>query len=130
VTEAVQPSSRGKLWLGRIISAIPVLLMVFSAVMKFAKPPAVVQGFAHFGYPERLMVTIGILEFACAVIYAIPRTSVLGAILIAAYLGGATATNVRVGDPSWVMTVLLGVLAWLGLFLRDDRIRALVPLKS
>lgn len=121
--------SRKKIWIGRIASAIPVLLLALSATMKFMKPPSVVQGFAHFGYPERLMVVLGVLELTCAIIYAIPRTSVLGAILLVGYLGGATATNVRVGD-SWVMPVLLGVLAWFGLFLRDDRVRDLIPLKT
>src|SRR5438309_1391699 len=93
--------------------------------MKFMKPPAVVEGMAHYGYPEGLIVTLGVLELLCCIVYAIPRTSVLGAILMTGYLGGATAANVRVGDPSYYMTVLLGALAWLGLFLRDERVRAL-----
>jgi len=122
-------ASRKKIWIGRIASAIPVLLLMISGVMKLMRPPAVVLGFAHFGYPERLMLAIGALELTCAIIYAIPRTSVLGAILVVGYMGGATATNVRVGD-SWVMPVLIGVLAWFGLFLRDDRVRALIPLKT
>ena len=124
------PTSNKKLWAGRVVSALPILLLVFSGVMKLLKPPSVVQGFAHYGYPDRLMLTIGLVEIACTVIYAIPRTSILGAILMSAYLGGATASNVRVGDPSFFATVLLGVLVWGGLFLRDDRIRALIPLKS
>jgi hypothetical protein len=89
-----------------------------------------VQGFAQFGYPESLILKIGILEIFCTVVYMIPRTSVLGAILMTGYLGGATATNVRVGDPSSFIPVLVGVLVWAGLYLRDDRLRALIPLRS
>jgi len=122
--------SKKKLWAGRILSALPVLLLLFSGVMKLMKPAAVVQGFAHFGYPESLALSIGILELACAVVYVIPRTSVLGAILMTAYLGGATATHVRIGDPSFFIPVILGVLVWGGLFLRDDRLRALIPLRT
>jgi len=123
------PVSSKKLWAGRIISALPVLLLLFSGVMKLMKPAPVVQGFAHFGYPESLALSIGILELACTVVYVIPRTSVLGAILLTGYLGGATATHVRIGDPFFV-PVGLGVLVWGGLFLRDDRLRALIPLRS
>ena len=124
------PVSKKRLWAGRILSALPVLMLLFSGVMKLMKPAAVVQGFAHFGYPESLALSIGILELACAVVYVIPRTSVLGAILMTAYLGGATATHVRIGDPSFFIPVILGVLVWGGLFLRDDRLRALIPLRT
>jgi DoxX-like family len=118
------------IWAGRIISALPVLLMVFGGVFGVLKPAAAVPGFIHYGYPERLFLPICILELACAVIYAIPRTSVLGAILLTGYLGGATATHVRIGDPLFVVPVILGVLVWGGLFLRDDRLRKLIPLRS
>lgn len=124
------PVSRNKLWAGRIISALPVLLLLFSGVMKLMKPASVMQGFAGYGYPERLVVVIGILELACTVVYAIPRTAVLGAILLTGYLGGATATNVRIGDPTFIVPTILGALAWTGLFLRDDRLRALLPLRT
>lgn len=122
--------SKTRLWAGRIISALPVLLLLFSGVMKLAKPAPVVQGFAHFGYPESLVLSIGILELACTAVYMIPRTAILGAILLTGYLGGATATNVRVGDPLFFVPAFLGVLVWGGLFLRDDRLRALIPLRS
>lgn len=125
---AAGSGSKKQLWAGRILSAVPVLMLLFSAAMKFAKPPAFVEEFARLGYPERLALGIGILELACAVVYAIPRTTVLGAILVTAYLGAATATHVRVGDPFY-MPVLLGVLVWTGLFLRDERLRALLPLR-
>jgi hypothetical protein len=129
-TTQTAPVSKAALWAGRIISALPVLLLVFSAVMKIMKPASVVQGFARFGYAESQIVAIGIIELLCCVVCLIPRTAVLGAILVTGYLGGATATNVRVHDPSSVMTVVLGVLVWLGLYLRDQRLRALVPLRS
>ena len=121
--------SKNQLWAGRIISALPTLLLLFSGVMKLLKPTPVLQGFAHYGYPESLIVVIGILEIACTLVYVIPQSSYLGAILMTAYLGGATASNVRVGDPSYFATVILGVLVWAGLYLRDARLRALLPLR-
>ncbi|HKV60677.1 MAG TPA: DoxX family protein [Candidatus Acidoferrum sp.] len=124
------PASKTKLWAGRILTALPAVLLLFSGVMKLMKPAPVVQGFAHFGYPESLIIGIGILEVACTIVYLIPRTAMLGAILVTGYLGGATATNVRVGDPSSYITVILGVLVWAGLYLRDDRLAALIPLRS
>lgn len=124
-----EPSTVSKkaLWAGRIISALPVLMLLFSGSMKLIKPAAVVQEFARLGYPEKLALVIGILELACTIIYVIPRTAVLGAILLAAYLGGATATHVRIGDP-FFYPIIFGALVWLGLYLRDPRLRALVPI--
>jgi len=124
------PASKKMLWTGRVISALPVLLMLLSAALKLIKPAPVVQGFARVGYPESLMLSLGILEILCCVVYLIPRTSILGAILMTGYLGGATATNVRVGDPSFLLPVLLGMFVWGGLFFRDARVRALLPLRS
>jgi hypothetical protein len=97
--------------------------------MKLMKPPMVVQGFIDLGYPEHLALPIGILELSVAVLFLIPRTAVLGAILVAAYLGGATATHVRLGQP-FIGPVILGILAWIGLYLRDERLKALVPLRK
>lgn len=122
-------ASKKIVWASWIISALPVLLLLFSGVMKLMKPPAVVEGFAHLGYPERLALGLGILEIACALAYLIPRTAVLGAILLTGYLGGATTTHLRIGEP-FFMPVILGVLLWLGLYLRDTRLRALIPLRS
>lgn len=124
------PLSKRVLWTGRVLSAVPILLLLLSAVMKLMRLPAVVQGFGHYGYAENLIVVIGLLEVACTIIYAIPRTAVLGAILTTAYLGGATASNVRVGDPSWIVTVILGVLVWAGLYARETRFRGLLPLRN
>jgi DoxX-like family len=124
------PVSKKRLWAGRVISALPVLVLLLSAVMKFAKPAAVVEGFTHLGWPERYALGLGIVEIGCAVVYLIPRTAVLGAILLTGYLGGATATHVRIGDPMFISPAILGVLVWGGLFLRDDRLRALIPFRS
>jgi DoxX-like family len=128
VVQASPALSKKMLWTGRVISALPVLLLIFSGAIKLAKPPALVQGFEHFGLPLSLATALGILEIGCTVVYMIPRTAVLGAILMTGYLGGATATNVRIGD-SWFMPVLLGVLVWGGLFLRDVRLRELIPFR-
>jgi hypothetical protein len=124
----VQVSKKGW-WTGAIMSALPVLLVAFSAVMKFMRPPAVVEGFNHLGLPSDLVVKLGVLQLICALIYVIPRTAVLGAILLTAYFGGAIATTLRVGDP-YVGTILFGVLVWGGLFLRDPRLRQLLPLRK
>ena len=121
--------SKKMLWAGRICSALPVFMMIFSAVMKLAKPPDVVAGFAHLGWPEHLALSLGILEVFCVALYLIPRTAVLGAILVTGYLGGAVATHVRLGEPYFI-PILLGVLAWGGLYFRDPRLRALLPLRS
>ena len=121
--------SRKMIWVGRIVSAIPVLLMLFSAGMKFAKPAPVVEGMVRFGYPESQLFLLGVLESLSCVVYLIPRTAVLGAILMTGYLGGATASNVRIGDPSYILTVFLGVCVWGGLFFRDERVRALIPFR-
>lgn len=124
----VTPPSKKMLWTGRVMSALPVLMLLFSAAMKFVKPSEVVQGFTHLGYPESLALGLGIVELACTIIYVTPRTSVLGAILLTGYLGGAIATHVRIGEP-YFMPIILGVLVWGGLFLRDERLRALIPLR-
>jgi uncharacterized membrane protein YphA (DoxX/SURF4 family) len=122
------PSNK-KLWAGRIISALPVLLLLFAGSLKLFGPAAVVDGFTKLGYPASVVMAIGILELSCTILYIIPRTAVLGAILLTAFLGGATATHVRVGEP-FFGPVLVGVLVWVGIFLREDRLRALVPLRK
>src|SRR5438105_15901411 len=90
---------KGTLWAGRVISAIPILLLLFSGSVKILKLPSVVQGFGEYGYPASLMVVIGILEAGCTIVYVIPRTAVLGAILMTGYLGGAITSNVRINSP-------------------------------
>jgi hypothetical protein len=100
---------------------------VFSAAMKFAKPQDLVDEFARLGWPDRLALPLGIVELVAAVLFVIPRTSVLGAVLITGYLGGATATHVRI-DDAFIPPVIMGVMVWGALWLRDTRIRALLPL--
>ena len=121
--------SNKRLWAGRIISALCVLFLVLDGVLKVMKLPPAVEGTVRLGYPEGLVLRLGIAVLVCTVVYAIPRTSILGAILLTGYLGGATATHVRVGEP-FFFPILFGVLIWAGLFLRDDRLRALIPLRS
>jgi hypothetical protein len=124
------PASNKALWIGRIMSAIVVLMLLMSGIMKLMKPAAVVEGFASLGWPEQYAFGLGILELACAAVYMIPRMSIFGAILVTGYFGGAIATHVRLGDPSFIGAAILGVLGWLGLYLREPRLRALIPLRS
>ena len=126
------PVSKKMILAGRIITGVPTLFLLFDAVGKFVKPAPVVEGTVKLGYPESVIVPLGIVLLACTVLYMIPRTSVLGAILLTGYLGGAVATHVRVSDPLFthiLFPVYLGVLIWTGLFLRDDALRTLVPLR-
>ncbi len=118
-------TSKKMLWVGRIISALPVLLLAGGGIFGLIKPAGVEEGLTHFGYPVNVARPIIIVEIVCAIIYAIPQTAVLGAILLTGYLGGATATHVRVGEP-WFFPVIFGVIVWLGLYLRDARLRALI----
>jgi hypothetical protein len=121
------PSPAWKLWIGRVLSALPVLAMAASSAMKLSHQPKFVETWVgHFGYPESAATGIGIVELLCVAIYVFPRTRVLGAILVTGYLGGAIATHVRVGD-AFVLPLLLGIAAWAGLFLRDPHIEELLP---
>src|SRR5687767_4941835 len=106
--------SKKALWAGYIMSALPVLMLLFSAAMKFAKPPPVAEGFKHLGLPENFALGLGVLELACTLLYLIPGTSILGAILLTGYLGGAILAHLRVGDP-FIGPVIFGVLLWGGL---------------
>ncbi len=126
------PVSKKRLWAGRIISALPALFLLLDGIMKLVKPAPVVEATVRLGYSENVIIPIGIVLLVCTVLYLIPRTAVLGAILLTGYLGGAVATHVRAGEGlfSIVFPVIFGVLIWLGLYLRDDRLRALIPLRS
>jgi hypothetical protein len=124
------PVSKTTLWIGRVMSALPVLLVLLSSVMKLMKMAAVVEGFARTGLSERLIIPVGVIELVCVIVYVIPQTAVLGAILMTGLLGGATITTLRIGDPTYPMPVVLGMLAWGGLFLRDTRLRELIPIRK
>src|SRR5678815_1585963 len=104
---------RDRLWTGYVLTTLPVLLLLFSATMKFVKPPSMAAGLDHLGLPEKLVSPLGALELACTILYLVPRTSVLGAILLTGYLGGATLTHLRVGD-AFVTPVIVGVALWGG----------------
>jgi hypothetical protein len=127
-----QDKKPGRPWVAYIVSGLPVLFLLFDALGKFVKPAAVVEGTVALGYSEGVILPLGVILLICTVLYLVPRTSVLGAILLTGYLGGAVATHVRVGNPLLTHTlfpVYLGVLIWLGLYLRDAGLRALVPLR-
>ena len=115
-------------WAGRVISILTSLLFVMSSVMKIMRPPEVMKGMAHLGLPESMVLPLAILEITCIVIYLIPPTSVLGAILMTGYIGGAICTHWRVGDPFY-LHIAIGVLIWLGLYLREDRLKPLIPIR-
>ncbi len=122
-------SSKKMIWTGRILSGIVALFMLFNGAIAVMRPPFAREGFAHLGYPDSAGLGVAIALLASAVIYAIPRTSVLGAILMTGYLGGATASHVRIGEPFY-FPVVVAVLAWVGIYLREARLRALIPLRS
>ena len=116
-----------KLWTGRVLSALPILVFVPSAAMKLKASPEFLQQWTSLGYSPGAAMAIGIVELVCLAIYLIPPTRVLGAILLTGYLGGAVSTHVRAGQP-FVIPIVVGVLVWGGIFLRDARLQALLPL--
>ena len=125
-------SSKGRIWSGRIMIGIVVLFLLFDGVLHLSNLPMVKEGALQFGYPPDIMVPLGIIQLLCLLLYIIPRTSILGAILLTGYLGGAIATHVRVGNPLFSHTlfpVYLGILIWGGLYLLDGRLRALIPVR-
>jgi hypothetical protein len=126
-------SRAGRVIAGRIMSGLVVLFLLMDSIMKLIKPAFVVQASAPLGWPDRLIIPLGIVLLTCTALYVIPRSSILGGILLTGYLGGAVATHLRVGDPllSHVLfPVYMGVLLWGGLYLREDSLPALIPLKS
>jgi len=116
-------------WVGRVISVLVSLMFLMSAAMKLKGGPELAEGMAHLGLPSSMVVPLAILELTCVVIYLIPMTSVLGAILLAGYVGGAICTHWRVGDPIFIH-IVLGLLIWLGLYLREPRLKELIPLRK
>jgi hypothetical protein len=123
-------ASAGKVvWTGRVISALASFVFVMSALMKFKGGPELTEGMAHLGFPESLVTPLAVLELSCVLVYAIPATSILGAILLSGYMGGAICTHLRVGDP-FVVQALVGVLVWIGIGLREPRLKALIPFRA
>lgn len=126
------PLSNGRLWGGRIMSWLPALFLLIDGVMKLFKPAIVVEATVKLGYPENTILPIGIVLTVCTILYLIPRTAVLGAILLTGYLGGAVATHVRVGEGLFPVSfpIIFGVLLWGGLYLRNNRLRTLIPISQ
>jgi DoxX-like family len=130
---SVPPVSKARLWTGRILSALPALFLLMDGIMKVMKPDFVVKATVELGYPEEVIFGLGIVVLICVVLYIIPYTSVLGAILLTGYLGGAVASHLRHGDPlfSHVLSpVYFAILLWGGLYLREPRVSALVPFRK
>lgn len=127
----IENDSKGMLWTGRVLSGFMALFFIFDGVGHLMKPAPVVEAFARLGYPLSASVWIGLLALICTAIYVTPRTAVLGAILLTGYLGGAVSTHVRARSSAFEMIfpVILGVLVWVGIFVRDAQLRTLIPLR-
>ena len=124
---------KGNLWTGRILGGLGAAFLLLDAVMKLMKPQPVIDATIKVGYPETKIVGLGILLLICTALYLIPRISIFGAILLTGYLGGAVATHVRVNDPLFshvLFPTYIGALLWIGLWLREPRLRQLVPLRK
>jgi hypothetical protein len=120
-------------WTGRAVSGLVTLLLLFDGSIKLMNLPFVVRDIVRLGYPPSLVVTIGILEFGCALLYAIPFTSIVGVILLTGFLGGAVATHARIGHPLFshdLFPIYIGIMAWGGLRLRETRLHELIPLRK
>lgn len=117
------------MWAGRALTTLAVLPFIFSFIMKVSGSPQMLQGLAHLGWPEKMILTLAILEGASVLLYLAPRTAVLGGIVLTGYLGGAIATHLRVGEPVGIH-IVIGILIWLGLFLREPRLGELLPIRG
>lgn len=126
------PVSTKQLWTGRVLSILAVLFMLFDAAGHIVKPPPVTQAFVQLGFPLRLSVALGIIQLLCVLIYVIPRTAVLGAVLLTGYFGGAVAIHMRVGNPLFenLFPIIIGTFFWAGLLLRDRRLRLVFPVSN
>ena len=122
--------SKTMTWVGRVLSALSALAMLAAGVPKVIAGPEMIEQFTKLGgFPASTLRPIGIVEILCAVVYLIPQTSLFGAVLVAAYFGGATVTHVRMGQPFWA-PMLVGICAWVGLWLRDPKLRELTPFRK
>jgi uncharacterized membrane protein YphA (DoxX/SURF4 family) len=122
------PYPKAVIWIGRVISTLVTLPLVMSSIMKFLNKPEVVQGMEHLGIPASLTMTIAVLEILCVIVYAIPQTAVVGAILLTGYMGGTIITHLRMHE-SVVVQTLIPILAWLGLYLREPKLASLIPVR-
>lgn len=129
-TGSVRRGSMGAIWTGRALSGIAVLFLVFDSLGKLLRVPAVIEGTAALGFPTDVIFGLGVTLIACVAAYVLPRTSLLGAVLLTGYLGGAVASQVRIGSPLFTHVLFptyVAALVWGGLMLRDPRVRAFVP---
>ncbi|HZS37835.1 MAG TPA: DoxX family protein [Polyangia bacterium] len=124
----LQPVSKLNLWTGRVLSGLTSAFLLLDCAMKLAQARVAIEGTARVGYSPGVVLPLGVVELASVLLYLFPRTAPLGAGLLTAYLGGAVATHVRLGEPFW-MPIVFGVVIWLGLYLRDPRVRALLAAK-
>ena len=131
-TSTASPATTSRLWAGRLLSALPTLFLLVDGGMKLYQPPVVVQSTLELGYPESAIVGIGVVLLIATILYVMPRTAVLGAILLTGYLGGAVATHVRVSGAVFniVFPVIFGCMLWGGLWLRDNNLRRLIPVND
>ncbi len=120
--------SKGGLWTGRMLNILCLLFLTFDAVMKIIKEKHSIEGSVKLGWPENLIQPLGIVLLVCTIILAIPRTAILGAVLVTAYLGGAVSSMVRIGEP-FFFPIIFGILIWAGLYLRDAKVRSFIPLR-
>lgn len=123
--------SKALRYTGRALTTIVVLFTAFDGLMKVIKEPHVIAASADLGFSGNQIVLIGVLMLACTILYAIPRTAIFGAVLLTGYLGGAVVSNFRVGHPLFecIFPVIVGMLAWAGIFVRESRLRELIPLR-
>src|SRR5687768_10454297 len=130
-TTASKPAAKrgGMFWAGWVLTVLLSLLLAMGGVMNVMGAQQAVDGLVKYGYPPGVRVPLGVVVLACVVLYLVPRTAILGAILLTGYLGGAVNTHVRAGEP-WFFAAVVGALVWVALYLRDTRVRALVPLRS
>ena len=129
---ATNTGTTGRIWTGRVLSALGVAFMLFDGIIHILKISPVVDAFAKLGFPLGASVALGVVELICVALYLIPRTSVFGAVLLTGYLGGAVATQLRVGAPLFSTTlfpIYVALLLWGGLYLRDDRLRDVFPVR-
>lgn len=130
-TTGTRPSKRWLLWTGRVLSLWPVIVIVSSATWKLTRNAWYVGEFHRIGWPESALTGLALLQLACLLLYVIPATAVLGAVLLTGYLGGAIATYVRIGEPYPVLVPLsTSLIAWAGIYLRDERLRSLLPIRQ
>jgi hypothetical protein len=125
--------TKSRLWTARIMSGIVILFMLFDSVVKLIKPAPIVEGTLDLGYAEHHIIVLGILGLLSTILYAIPRTTVLGAVLLTGYFGGAIATHIRMDNPLFthiLFPVYIALLTWGGIWLRDEKVRKLIPLQK